>query len=298
LAGLVSHEAWLFPGGGKTKVPMKISGPAWREATLVDCVAAAGAGDQRAFAELFERYRQYAWGVARSVTRSHQAAEEATVDGFAAAFRSIDRLRDPARFPSYLAACVRNEALQEVRRRTPTADSGEFEDVELDSLAEPDTPETRLVSSEEGRRALEAFRRLDDRQREAILLVDVEGVEPSEVAATFGITVNALHQLLHRSREALRHRYVAPAISEASPSACLTCNDKLGVYLAGRASVRVISMVDDHTSTCPDCQARLADARETNDCVRAAYGVAPDGCEGRKPWRPASSAASPTGATP
>jgi RNA polymerase sigma factor (sigma-70 family) len=256
---------------------MKISGPAWREATLVDCVAAAGTGDQRAFAELFERYRQYAWGVARSVTRSHQAAEDATVDGFAAAFRSIHRLREPARFPSYLAACVRNEALQEVRRRSPNTAAGEFDDIEQHAPVEADTPESRLVNSEEGRRALQALQRLDDRQRDAILLVDVEGVAPSEAAASLGLTVNALHQLLHRAREALRHRYVAPAISETSPTACLSCNDKLGIYLAGRASVRVISMVDDHTSTCPDCQARLADARETNDCVRAAYGIAPVG---------------------
>ena len=258
--------------------PMKFRGSGWPVATVAECVEAARAGDQRAYAELFDRYRRFAWGVARSVTRSHQAAEEATVDGFASAFRGLGNLHDPARFPSYLATCVRNEVLQGARRRTPAVVAvdriEEIGDIGSVSL---DTPESRLVRSEEGNRALAAFRRLDDRQREAILLVDVEGVPPAEVAATFGITANALHQLLHRARESLRHRYVAPPIGEGAPPACRTCNDKLGIYLAGRASVRVISMVDRHTSTCTECMARLADAREVNDTVRAAYGVAPVG---------------------
>jgi len=104
---------------------MAVSGATWQAAALVECVAAAQRGDQRAFTELFDRYRRFGWSVARSVTRTHQEAEEATVDGFAAAFRSIGKLREPERFPSYLAACVRNEALQAVRRRGPDAAPGQ-----------------------------------------------------------------------------------------------------------------------------------------------------------------------------
>ncbi|HEY3941295.1 MAG TPA: sigma-70 family RNA polymerase sigma factor [Acidimicrobiales bacterium] len=256
-------------------------GGAWQAATLAECVEAAQRGDQHAFTELFDRHRSFAWSVARSVTRSHAAAEEATVDGFASAFRNLPRLRQVERFPSYLAACVRNEALQAMRRQGRTAPVSHDQ---LDGLGlaapEADNPEDRLSQSEEGRRAMAALGRLDDRQREAVLLVDVQGVGPAEVAASLGLSVNALHQLLHRARESLRLRFITPTISESAPPDCRACTDKIGIYLAGRASVRVVAMVDHHTADCPACRARLAEASEVNHTVRAAYGAAPVGLLG------------------
>ena len=59
--------------------------------------------------------------------------------------------------------------------------------VQVDSLEEHASqdlsPEGAFEASEESQRAFAAFQRLDDRQQQVIMLVDVEGVPASEAAA-------------------------------------------------------------------------------------------------------------------
>ncbi len=233
-------------------------------------VAAAG-GDELAFAALFRRCWPLAWSVARAAASTPHAAEEAAVDGFAAAFGGIANLRQPASFPAYLAACVRNEARQAARRQprpallagvTPAPPAGS-------------SPEAALEHGEDALRARAALRALDRRQRDAITMVDVEGRPLAEVAAGLDISPNALHQLLHRARASLRQRFVAPPLDVDAPPACRACNDKLARYVSGRAGRRVGATVEEHTARCAACRARLEEARELRSAMRKAYGLAP-----------------------
>ena len=236
--------------------------------TLPELIEAALAGDQLAFSTLFDRYRLYAWGVALRVTSNKANADDAVIDGFASAFNTLERLREPLHFPGYLASCVRNEALMAVR--------GKRESVSIDGIEETltdgCTPESVLESDLDGRGALSAFGRLDDRQQHAVFLVYIEGTPISEAAAALNLTVNAFHQLLFRARRTLRLRFIAPALDDHAPASCHTCNDELAAYIRGSSSVRVTKMVEDHIDDCTGCSQRLGEARATSELLARATG--------------------------
>jgi RNA polymerase sigma factor (sigma-70 family) len=241
--------------------------------TLPELILAGRAGNQDAFTALFERYQVYAWSVAIRTTSNRTVAEEAVIDGFATALGSLDRLRDELKFPGYLASCVRNEVLMSVRRAKPL--------VQVDSLEEHASqdlsPEGAFEASEESQRAFAAFQRLDDRQQQVIMLVDVEGVPASEAAAALDMKPNALYQLLFRARRMLRLRYIAPALGDESPQECRDCNERLGEYVNATASARAVGLVDRHLATCEDCQTRLAEVREVSELLTTARGIIPVG---------------------
>jgi RNA polymerase sigma-70 factor (ECF subfamily) len=235
-------------------------------------VEAGVGGDDRAFSMLFDRYRLYAWGVALRVTSNRSNAEEAVIDGFASAFRSLGRLRDPLHFPGYLASCVRNEALMSARSKRDT--------VQIDTMQEPVsaevTPEDAHDLINGDSEAMEAYHRLDDRQQRAVFLIYIEGVSAIEAATSLGLTVNAFHQLLFRARRNLRLRYIAPALATDAPRECQACTNKLAAYVGGKATARTVTMVEDHIFGCHECDQRLTESRVTNDLLVQATGRLPE----------------------
>jgi RNA polymerase sigma factor (sigma-70 family) len=240
---------------------------------LEELVRAGCEGDEKAFTALYDRYQIYAWSVALRATSNRSLAEEAVVDGFAMTFGSLDRLREPMKFPSYLASCVRNEVLMSIRRTKRLVRVDELED----QITDDPTPEGAYDASEESRRAFAAFSRLEDRQQQVIMLVDVEGRTTTEAAAALGLTTNALYQFLFRARKALRLRYIAPALDFDSPQECRDCNDQLAQFVNETASARGVALVEQHLATCPDCQVRLLEAKETCEILNQARGVVPIG---------------------
>ena len=65
------------------------------------------------------------------------------------------------------------------------------------------SPEEQAVSRADGRRLLAALRRLAPGDREALLLVGVEGMELSRGAAVLGVSLSALKMRVHRARKRL-----------------------------------------------------------------------------------------------
>jgi RNA polymerase sigma factor (sigma-70 family) len=75
-----------------------------------ELVELARAGDLDAFSRLTERYQDFAFRVALSVTGNAADAEDATQEGFVRAFRALDRFRAGAPFRPWVLKIVLNEA--------------------------------------------------------------------------------------------------------------------------------------------------------------------------------------------
>jgi RNA polymerase sigma-70 factor (ECF subfamily) len=65
------------------------------------------------------------------------------------------------------------------------------------------SPEEQAVSRADGRRLLAALRRLAPGDREALLLVGVEGMELSRGAEVLGVSLSAIKMRVHRARKRL-----------------------------------------------------------------------------------------------
>jgi len=163
-------------------------------------VRRARKGDEQAFGVLVQRYMRAAYAVARSVTQSHEDAEDATQESFVVALERLDECREPDRFAAWFLTIVRNRSRNLVRRESlrstdqiPPATEGR----------EP-TPDRHMERRELEDRLEQALSELSEVQRSIVLLHDFEGWKHREIAERLGIPSGTVRSHLHFARKALR----------------------------------------------------------------------------------------------
>ena len=146
--------------------------------------------------ELEDVFRTYQRGVYTYLFRTlgdARAAEELTQETFYRACFAALRFRGESSVRTWLFGIARRVLLEHLRRRQREQPTAEPADA-------PDPPR-----SDDERIDLErAVARLSIEDRELLMLVDVLGMEPREVAETMGIEGSAARVRLHRARRRLR----------------------------------------------------------------------------------------------
>jgi RNA polymerase sigma-70 factor, ECF subfamily len=168
----------------------------------------AGDGDQAAFLELYDRYRQPIFRFAYRLLGSVEVAEDVTHDCFLSLIRKPENFRpDRASLKTYLFAAARNLALKHFRDQGREAAMDEVTQEPQDSPRRG--PLRRLLDEELAAQVREAVLSLPPLQREALVLFEYEGLSLSEVAEIAGSDVGAIKARLYRAREGLR-RFLRP----------------------------------------------------------------------------------------
>lgn len=143
-------------------------------------------------------YRRHAGAVFAflySLSRDRALAEDLTQDTFVKATRAVAGFRggDPR---SWLFAIARSVFIDHTRkRRTDPTDLVE----PIPAAPGPDVEERTVIDA--------VLRRLGDRQRMALLLVDHAGLSYAEMADVIGASPEAAKQLLWRARTSFRTIY-------------------------------------------------------------------------------------------
>jgi uncharacterized protein len=166
-----------------------------------ELVAAALAGERTAFEELLGRHAGHVRQLAGRMLRPEDA-EDVVQEALLQAFLGLERLRNPERFGSWLYGITLNLARMRLRRRDPLP-------LDADAVAEP-APNGEALEAVRG--ALDV---LPPREREAVVLHYVEGLNTQEVAALLGARPGTVRVRLHRARRRLRRDLAA--LAPASP---------------------------------------------------------------------------------
>ena len=170
----------------------------------------AGEGDQTAFLELYDRYREPIFRFAYRLLGSVEIAEDVTHDCFLGLIRKPENFRpERASLKTYLYAAARNLALKHFRNQAREAGMDEVTQEPQDSPRRG--PLRRLLDEELATHVKEAVFSLPPLQREALILFEYEGLSLSEVAEIAGTDVGAIKARLYRAREGLR-RFLRPYI--------------------------------------------------------------------------------------
>ena len=165
-----------------------------------DLVLRTMAGERPAFEALVSRHLRRARAVAGAVLDGNEAVDDVVQEAFLLAYDRLGQLTDPAGFPAWLAAIVRNQALVWRRKRRrersiplasiaepglkPAADQGTADDPDLDRL----------------RRAMEQL--APDQQ--ALLALRYEaGLNLADIAETLGISSENAGKRLQRTQAQL-----------------------------------------------------------------------------------------------
>ncbi len=168
-----------------------------------DLIQRAKNGDVAAFEALVQTHRQIALRVAFLVVGDQTEAEDVTQEAFVKAYHAMSRFRVDASFRPWLLRIVRNEALNQRRRR------GRQERLSLRLTHDPvsggaaPSPETTVMTGVERRTILDAVDALPDRYRDVVVHRYLLGLSEAETAATLRIpagtvksrTARALHRL-------------------------------------------------------------------------------------------------------
>jgi RNA polymerase sigma-70 factor (family 1) len=159
-------------------------------------------GDEEAFTELFERYRNKIWTVAWKIVDSSDLAEEIVQDVFMKIWIKRQDLPQIKNFDAFLFIVARNHSftcLKKIARGVVKQ-----EQPENFFPASMETPENILLEKEFVSVLEEAIKKLPNQQREVWRLVKEEGMSRQEAADALGISVNTLKVHLKRALISVR----------------------------------------------------------------------------------------------
>src|SRR5438270_4603619 len=172
-------------------------------------LAAAQAGDERAFRRLIEPYRRALQVHCYRMLGSAQDAEDLVQETLLRAWRALERFEPRAQFQTWLYRIATNACLDELERRPRRPEPVDpFPDQPSDETASPTWIPAARYTIREGMELalLRAIQELPGRQRAVLIFRDVLGWTAPEVAEVLGSTVASVNSALQRARATIeRH---------------------------------------------------------------------------------------------
>ncbi|MCR9093348.1 MAG: sigma-70 family RNA polymerase sigma factor [bacterium] len=171
-----------------------------REAQLTEWMQAAQKGDADAYRRLLGAIQPMIRGIVRAKVRDEAAAEDVVQNTLLSIHRGRRTYRAERPFGPWMRAITRNTIIDHFRERKRKGDREvelvveEFAD-EHEGSAEADTALAPELTA--------ALAALPDSQREAVTLVQIEGLSVAEAALRAGVSAGALKVRAHRGYRAL-----------------------------------------------------------------------------------------------
>ena len=178
------------------------------ELTL-SAVRRARRGDTAALDYLYRHCAPGVFAYVRRILRNDYDAQDVTQQVFVKLATSLDKYDSQrADFSAWLLRVAHNVAVDHIRKQRFTLLSDPAEATEV--MEQPDL--------DDGRSLREMFRALSDAQRDVLLLREVAGLTPREVAKRLGKTEAAVNTCHHRARRAAVRSLIAMGSTPATRS--------------------------------------------------------------------------------
>jgi RNA polymerase sigma-70 factor (ECF subfamily) len=170
---------------------------------------AAIQGDRDAFETIIRASSRGLFAVAYGVLQDRSEAEDVVQDTFVKAWKSRWRVRDPEKFPAWLATIARNRARDLARSRHTVPLIDELEAVADGASANQDEQAREDYLSSRVYCALAA---LPETHRIAVTLRYFDALDYATIEETLGLTNGALRGILGRALQTMRKR-LQPALA-------------------------------------------------------------------------------------
>jgi RNA polymerase sigma-70 factor, ECF subfamily len=192
-------------------------------------VAALRAGNEAAFADVVGRWSPALLRMARLHVRSDAVAEEVVQETWMAVLRGLDGYEGRASLRTWVVGILMNQARHHGRRERrslpfaalrrrreegrdePAVDPGAFQGPGGERPgwwvvppSRPEAPGERLEAAALTGALATALGALPPRQREVLMLRDIDGLSADEVCTVLGVSAGNQRVLLHRARSRVR----------------------------------------------------------------------------------------------
>jgi RNA polymerase sigma factor (sigma-70 family) len=199
------------------------AGPARNDAVVTDLVSRARNGDKRAWDALVGRYAPLIWSICRRYELRDGDAEDVGQSVWLHLVDHLDKVRDPAALPGWLATTARRECARVLRTGRGPHDAGLVADAGNTSDVQAVTAEEELLAAERYTALREALMGLPPcSQRLILLLIEDPPVPYAEISARLGIPVGSIGPSRRRCLDKLRRDPAIAALisAEAKTARC------------------------------------------------------------------------------
>jgi RNA polymerase sigma factor (sigma-70 family) len=218
-------------------------------------VSMVRAGDDRAFEELYDRYRRRITAYVYGMVSDHGRAEDVTQEVFVSALRRMRETERPIAFRPWIYEIAKNACIDAFRRR------GRSEEVSIQDDGLGGGEELRLVSSTpapdvvvEAKQRLDhlcgAFGGLSDVHHQILVLRELEGLSYREIGERMGLSRPAVESTLFRARRRLTQEYD----ELASGTRCMRVQEIISCAATGALSGGDRRRMARHVAACQDCR--------------------------------------------
>ncbi|HEU5245621.1 MAG TPA: sigma-70 family RNA polymerase sigma factor [Candidatus Udaeobacter sp.] len=160
-------------------------------------------GDREAFEMIIHTYSRTLFAIAYGILQNREEAEDVVQDSLVKAWKTRWRVRDPEKFPGWLATVARHRAHDTFRKRRTVSLS--------EQLIEPIDPAPADTSGLD-QRLHSALATLPELHRAALTLRYFEEMDYRTIENTLGLTNGALRGILGRALASMR-KQLRPALA-------------------------------------------------------------------------------------
>lgn len=178
-----------------------------------------------AFGKLVVYFQDMAFGYALSLLGERHLAEDATQEGFVAAWQNIKALREPDSFPAWLRRIVQWQCYRYRRSQNHL-----LVPMEDDIQAAGESPLDRVSREDVSDKVREAVEALPETLREVTLLRYIGDYSPSEIAGFMGLKAGTVRKRLYEARNKLKPRLLrvlSQDLNQYAPSTDDTFGDRV-----------------------------------------------------------------------
>jgi RNA polymerase sigma-70 factor, ECF subfamily len=160
-------------------------------------------GDREAFEMIIRSHSRTLFAIAYGILQNREEAEDVVQDSLVKAWKTRWRVRDPEKFPAWLATITRHRAHDTFRRRRTVPLS--------EQLAEPVDPMPADTAALD-QQLNSALAALPELHRTALTLRYFEEMDYRSIENTLGLTNGALRGILGRALASMR-KQLRPALA-------------------------------------------------------------------------------------
>ena len=177
-------------------------------------IEATKRGDEAAFAEIVNRYRNPLTNYIFRMLNDYEEAVDLAQETFVRVYFAIERYHTDYAFSTYIYRIATNLAISEIRkkRRRKLLSLTSFfqsEEGEAQEFHPPDTrslPDEDLVEDERSRTIRKAIAALPDKYRAPIVLREIQELSYEEIAQILGLGLGTTKSRISRARALLRDK--------------------------------------------------------------------------------------------
>ncbi|HEX9968088.1 MAG TPA: RNA polymerase sigma factor, partial [Solirubrobacterales bacterium] len=158
----------------------------------------ATTGDRGAIEEIFRRYHQDLYRFCLATVSNQQDAQEALQNTMVKVMRALPGEQREIKLKPWLFRVARNEAIETMRKRRDTVELGSTQIAAPWEIADAASARARL------RDLFSDLGELPERQRSALVMRELSGLDFDEIGEAFGTSAAVARQTLYEARQSLR----------------------------------------------------------------------------------------------